>query len=156
MNIRSMFRSRFAKAALVVAGLTGVSFAAPKIAEATGWSESQVAAQLLVLASGMNLYNAELTDVQINDLTNGYYHTISLNNLQAGQTYVFMGVCDNDCSDMDMSLYDDAGNMVDRDVAPDAYPIVDVNPRWTGDFSLRVSMPDCQANYCSYGVGMFE
>lgn len=156
MNIRSMVRSRFTKVALVVAGLTGIGFTAPKLVEATGWSESQVAAQLLMLAAEMNLYNAELTDVQINNLTNGYYHTIPLNNLQAGQTYVFMGVCDGDCSDMDMSLRDGSGRVISYDTRPDAYPVVNVNPYRTGDFSLRVSMPGCYANYCSYGVGMFE
>src|SRR5688500_127741 len=43
--------------------------------------------------------------------------------LEAGTTYAILGVCDEDCSDVDLSLY--AGStLIDSDVALDDYPIV--------------------------------
>jgi hypothetical protein len=65
-----------------------------------------------------------------------------------------MGVCDTDCSDMDMILYDRAGNVLDKDLQADDVPIV----TWRGgaaDLSLEVRMIKCNAEPCRYGVRAF-
>jgi hypothetical protein len=62
-----------------------------------------------------------------------------------------MGLCDTDCSDMDLVLYDRAGNVIDKDLQADDVPIVS----WHGgaaDLSLEVRMVKCNADPCRYGV----
>lgn len=75
--------------------------------------------------------------------------------LQAGRTYKLYAVCDGDCGNMDLCLYDSNGNLIDCDRLADAKPIVEVTPRWSDTFRLKVSMVDCRSNDCSFGIGVF-
>ena len=68
-----------------------------------------------------------------------------------GDPTEIMGLCDTDCSDMDLILYDRAGNILDKDVQTDDVPIV----TWHGgaaDLDLEVRMVKCKADPCHYGV----
>ncbi|MGA7935472.1 MAG: hypothetical protein WCA35_18115, partial [Kovacikia sp.] len=69
--------------------------------------------------------------------------------------YGLIGVCDRDCRDLDLRLYDENGNLVAADTSSDDTPFVSLTPRWSGQFYLRVDMANCRANYCYYGVGVF-
>jgi hypothetical protein len=75
--------------------------------------------------------------------------------LQAGVSYVLVGVCDNDCPDVDLMLLDDSGNEVDSDYETDAVPIVEVTPLRTQSYSVHVYMADCSSGPCVYGVGVY-
>jgi hypothetical protein len=75
--------------------------------------------------------------------------------LGAGLEFVVMGACDADCEDMDLALYDAAGNEVDSDFEMDDFPIVAASPASSGTYRLRVSMPGCTANPCSYALQTF-
>jgi len=75
--------------------------------------------------------------------------------LRAGQQYMIAGACDNDCSDLDFTLYDAAGNEVDQDIELDDFPIVTVTPGRTAQYRVRVSMASCSAEPCRYGVGIW-
>ncbi len=75
--------------------------------------------------------------------------------LRAGFTYTIVGACDDDCQDMDLTLYDAAGNVLDTDVELDSLPILEVTPTATATYQLEVSMVDCQAPPCYYGIGVF-
>jgi eukaryotic-like serine/threonine-protein kinase len=76
-------------------------------------------------------------------------------NLEAGTRYVIVSVCDQDCSDLDLFLFDENDNAIGSDIQPDALPVVEVTPRWTGQFALRMKMEACNANYCYYGIGVY-
>jgi hypothetical protein len=67
----------------------------------------------------------------------GFFHLGSLRNgaserltvrLGPGMRTQLMGGCDNDCSNLDLILYDSAGNRIDQDVETDDYPIVSTMP----------------------------
>ncbi len=51
------------------------------------------------------------------------------------------GSCDYDCYDLDLYLYDSAGNLVASDTLLDSFPIV--NAPYTGNFTIEVTMPNC-------------
>lgn len=80
-------------------------------------------------------------------------HTI---NLREDEEYVIVGECDEDCSDLDLFLYDENDNLIDSDVEMDDYPIVRVTPAWTGRFRVRVSMATCSTEPCWYGLGVLS
>lgn len=75
--------------------------------------------------------------------------------LQKGMRYVLVSVCDQDCSDIDVKVFDENNNEVGRDTEEDDKPIVEVTPRWTGQFRIRIEMFNCNRNPCYYGIGVF-
>jgi hypothetical protein len=75
--------------------------------------------------------------------------------LHAGKKYALIGVCDNDCKDLDLVLYDADGNQVDADLQKDDYPLVQVTPTETQRYRVKVIMADCQTSPCWYGIGVY-
>jgi hypothetical protein len=75
--------------------------------------------------------------------------------LDAGRSYALLGVCDEDCSDLDMRLYDADGNEIDSDIETDDYPVVEVRPVRTARFRVKVSMAACSTSPCFYGVAVY-
>lgn len=73
--------------------------------------------------------------------------------LNAG-TYVIVGMCDADCSDLDLVL-SSADGEVDSDVATDDAPVVTVELTRRTTLNLRVVMAACSSAPCRYGVGVF-
>ena len=75
--------------------------------------------------------------------------------LKKGMSSTIVSVCDADCSDLDLVLRDEGGNDIDNDDQRDDMPIVSVQPKWTGKFTLRVKMYSCNNNPCYYGIGIY-
>ena len=78
--------------------------------------------------------------------------------LNLDRSYRLVGVCDQQCSDMDMKLYNSGGALVDEDTSTDDIPLVDVSPRASGSYTMKVTMADCSnAGYgCYYGVTLLR
>jgi hypothetical protein len=75
--------------------------------------------------------------------------------LDIGTLYQIMGACDNDCSDLDLTLYNSAGREIDSDLQLDDYPVVSVEPGRTATYRVKVTMANCSAEPCRYGIGIF-
>lgn len=75
--------------------------------------------------------------------------------LRRGLQYAVISVCDQDCSDIDVTVYDENENEVGRDTQADDKPIVAVTPRRTGQFRIKIRMYRCNRNPCYYGIGIF-
>lgn len=71
--------------------------------------------------------------------------------LRAGRTYKFVGVCDTDCSDLDLILNYENGEEAVRDTLTDDVPIIEFSPRTTGLYNLTVRMYECSVSPCRYG-----
>lgn len=116
---------------------------------------NQVRNQLIEAAGILLEGNYSLTHTPyVGDLSDSHTDLLTLN-LRSGITYQFVGVCDEDCSDLDLALYDGNGNLIDSDTAYNDIPLVSVTPRWNQQFRLKIDMADCSASYCNYGVGTF-
>jgi hypothetical protein len=83
------------------------------------------------------------------DLREGWHsdHTIRLS---YGTEYVMRGICDEDCTDLDLKLYDSNGNLLDEDVEPDDTPIIVHTARYSGNYTLRVIMARCRIEPCKW------
>lgn len=75
--------------------------------------------------------------------------------LRAGHSYRILGVCDADCSDLDLRLIDQNGGVIAVDVAPDDVPILDATPRVTGQHTIEVSMRRCATAPCYFAVNVY-
>ncbi|GGQ93578.1 hypothetical protein [Deinococcus ruber] len=96
----------------------------------------------------------DLRDMDV--IYKGRFITITYT-LVAGRTYKIVGVCDDDCTNLDLELRDNSGTLIDRDNADNKIPVVDVKVRRTGDFKLKVIMTGCaSAGGCEYGVDVYR
>jgi hypothetical protein len=75
--------------------------------------------------------------------------------LQGGRSYKLIGVCDNDCTDLDITLYDSDGDVVDRDLLDDDKPVVSVSGKSGGRYRMNVSMAKCSTSSCYYSVAVY-
>jgi hypothetical protein len=84
----------------------------------------------------------------------GQYHQYPMT-LNVGGDYRIIGVCDNDCSNFDLALYDQNNNLISQDVLTDATPIVSVAPQWTGPFQVQAGMQACSVQPCYYALVLY-
>jgi hypothetical protein len=114
----------------------------------------QIGVQLIEAAKHLGLEGYQLThDPFIDELGSGREDDISIT-LDRGTSYAIVGVCDEDCNDIDLALYDDNGRLVASDVQKDDIPFIKVEPRWNARFTIRVLMPSCGNSPCRYGIGV--
>jgi hypothetical protein len=98
-------------------------------------------------------YSADRAPVMGN-LNAGNQESVLIN-LSAGVQYAILGVCDNDCRDVDLRVHDPLGNMLGEDVATDDTPVVEFVAASTGQYRVTVIMAQCSTNPCYYGVQVF-
>lgn len=76
--------------------------------------------------------------------------------LVSGIEYMIMGVCDQDCDDLDLTLTDPDGNEITSDALNDAYPVLLFTAPTGGAHILWVTMYDCSVSPCSFGYKVFR
>lgn len=95
----------------------------------------------------------------------GKYHIDDMKNdqtdeqsvlLEAGVDYMIIGACDEDCSDIDMSLLDSDDFEIDADEDDDNAPVLFVRPEATGKYMVVTEMYDCEAEPCSFGYTILK
>lgn len=112
----------------------------------------QVKAQLaLIKLAGSQSGWEETHNDKFDKLDDGESDSFSFR-LQKGRSYKIISVCDNDCSDLDLILYDENDQEISKDNGDDSMPMVEVRPKWTGRFSLKVRMYSCKNNPCYYAI----
>lgn len=74
--------------------------------------------------------------------------------LQKGWQYVLFSVCDADCSDIDITVFDENNRQVARDNDADDNPMITISPKLTGKFRIVVDMYKCINSPCYYGIGV--
>ena len=75
--------------------------------------------------------------------------------LPAGSTYILMGVCDNDCSDLDMALLQ-GGAELSKDTTKDDWPLIEVTPKGDAAYQMKVTMYDCKTPTCGYQLSVWK
>ena len=76
--------------------------------------------------------------------------------MDGGTAHTLLGVCDEDCSDIDLYLYDEGGVLIDSDASTDDVPVLLVTPPRRGRYRVQVTMYDCQVEPCFYAVGLYQ
>lgn len=134
--------------AIVIGGIAASAFAQQEYV-------GQVRAQLDGTRRLMADEGYEKThDYRIGDLANGRSDSFTVT-LRKGWEYVLTSVCDNDCSDLDIKVFDENNNQIAEDKEVDDAPIVEVTPKWTGQFRIQVTMYQCSDDPCYFGLAVF-
>ena len=118
------------------------------------WS-ANVERQLELVSSRLRSAGLSKTKTWIDAMPTGNQQYIDFS-LTAHNTYHFIGVCDQDCQDLDLYLRDGDGNLIDSDTSPDDTPIVTVTPKYDGNFRLYVKMVRCVTSPCRWAVGSYQ
>jgi hypothetical protein len=76
--------------------------------------------------------------------------------LDAGFSYLIVGVCDNDCSDVDLALEDEEGVAVVSDTGSGDMPMIRFTPSATAVYWIDPTMHACSTEPCAYGIAVFR
>lgn len=93
------------------------------------------------------------SSIQSGALREGSTERIALH-VGGGGVDSIIGVCDSSCSNLDLVLYDGAGNVIDKDVLSDDSPIVS-RTGGTTNLTVEVQMVKCAMSSCRYGLRAF-
>jgi hypothetical protein len=75
--------------------------------------------------------------------------------LRVGQEIRVAGVCDQNCADLDLRVFDPRGRIVAMDTGDDDSPVVDMQAEMYGQHTIEVDMIDCAASRCRYAVNVY-
>lgn len=140
---------------LLLTAALGAVLLAPAAAHAQDAWVRQVRAQISAAGQAFEQRGYELTHrIYTGSLNDDESEVVQLD-LDVGMEYQIMGACDEDCTDLDFTLYDGAGNVIDSDMLDDDVPVVSVTVARSGAFRVRVSMATCSVEPCRYGIGIF-
>jgi hypothetical protein len=96
-----------------------------------------------------------LRQPRASQLNNGGSQSFTLQ-LNPGREYTFIGVCDADCSDIDLRLTDARGNVLAEDVLVDDTPVLRYTARRAiPNARMTAVMAACSVDPCFYQVGSF-
>jgi hypothetical protein len=74
----------------------------------------------------------------------------------SGGEYRVVAVCDVDCRNIDLRLYDQMGNPIIADGAVGRAATITSQPRWTGPFVVEVRITHCRAAPCYFALNVYE
>ncbi len=142
-------------AVAVWAGATLLGAPHMAVAQTRQW-EAEVEQQLASAGQLFSGHGFEPThDTYTGTLRSSEYEYLTVT-LHAGTRYALVGMCDNDCRELDLELYDADGSEVDADREPDDAPTVVARPDVTQQYRLKVIMSTCSASPCYYGIGVYS
>ena len=75
--------------------------------------------------------------------------------MPVGSDYIIMGVCDNDCLDLDLSLLK-GGIELSEDTTDDDWPLVNVTPTGGAEYQIKVTMYQCSTPNCGYQLTVWK
>jgi len=73
-----------------------------------------------------------------------------------GVSYLVFGVCDGDCTVVDLALVDGAGTVIKTDTDSRDFPVLDFTPTTTGDYKVRITMAECKLAPCYAGARVYR
>jgi len=75
--------------------------------------------------------------------------------VERGVSYKILGICDNDCSNVDLRVFNMNGQNIGEDVTPDDIPIVELEPTGNGTVQFEAHMVACSAEPCYHAVEVY-
>ncbi len=115
--------------------------------------QQQISAALRAAAGRVSLRSAQ-PDGQplMGVLPGGKSDNTRFVELRAGVHYAIVGVCDDNCSDVDLRIFGPSGAKVAEDVQQNATPTLEFTAPAAGRYRLAIEMVACSANPCAWGV----
>jgi len=145
-------RSRFASALLVVA--LGCATATEALAQNS--FQQQVRNHLDSAAASVVRQGYSPDRDPVTGSLNGGARESMMINLTGGTRYAIVGVCDNNCTDVDLRIWDPSGTKLAEDIMTDDAPVLEFTATNTGQYRVSVEMATCSTNPCHWGFQVFS
>ena len=118
--------------------------------------QDQIRAQLQVAAQTVAEQGyVPAQEIVSGNLNQGARETMMVT-LQGGGIYAIVGVCDEDCTDVDLRLDGPNGALLAEDIASDDTPVLEFVAPANGQYRLTVVMPGCSTAPCYWGVQLYQ
>mgnify|MGYP001476066655 FL=1 len=75
--------------------------------------------------------------------------------LATGVDYRVIGVCDRDCADLDLLLFDANGAPLTQDRSTSSQPMIGIQPAYGGTYTIQVQMYNCSVAPCYYALALY-
>jgi len=75
--------------------------------------------------------------------------------LSTGVDYRVIGVCDRDCADLDLVMFDANGSPLVQDRSTTSQPIIGIQPAYSGNYTIQVQMYNCSVAPCYYAIALY-
>lgn len=115
--------------------------------------EEQVAGQIAAIHDDIASDFEYASDMVIGEIeaggSDGFPMTVN-----SDAEYIIVAVCDADCGDVDLVVYDAEEDQAAADVEYDDYPVIEFQGE--GEYWVEVVMTDCAAETCLYAIQVFE
>ncbi len=135
------------------AAATVAAVAALALVPATAKAQSVIDQITTQTVQVMGYAGLRLNSHRDGNLNNHQYGEYTVQ-VPAGETVVFAGICDGDCSDVDLKISMN-GRSLGEDVLDDDAPIVMLQGFSGGQVTVRVEMPACSVDPCAFRVMVF-
>jgi hypothetical protein len=135
--------------------VSGIAAAVTTVAAAQNTYQQQITNQLTRAASAISGQGYVADRAPVMGSLNDDANEGVLIQLNAGARYAILGVCDNDCTDVDLRIFDPMGNQLDQDLEVDDTPVLEFVASSSGQYRVQVLMATCNQNPCYYGVQVF-
>jgi hypothetical protein len=73
-----------------------------------------------------------------------------------GVPYLIFAVCDGDCTVVDLSLVNSAGQVIKSDTDSGDFPVLDYTPTAAGTYTVRMTMAECKLAPCYAGARAYR
>jgi len=141
------------RAVVVSAAVLAATMAMPATAQNT--YQQQIIRQLSEAATRIQSMGYAADRAPVMGSLNDDAQEATLVQLSAGVHYAILGVCDQDCTDVDLRVYDPMGNMLGEDILTDDHPVVEFTAGSSGQYRVNTIMATCNTNPCYYGVQVY-
>ncbi len=114
--------------------------------------QQQIRASLRAAAGRVALRGAQPEGEARMGVLNGGRQAPEFLELRAGVRYAIVGVCDENCPDLDLRIFGPNLAKIAEDVQQNATPTLEFTAPAAGRYRLSVEMVSCNANPCAWGV----
>jgi hypothetical protein len=76
--------------------------------------------------------------------------------LEAGVSYLITARCDAKCHDVDLTVANAAGQVLQSDTDGDDFPTVTFVPAETATYQVGVKLAECASAACAYGIAVYR
>lgn len=114
--------------------------------------EDQVADQIAAIHAEIASDFEYASDMVIGELEPGYSDGFSMD-VSGDAEYIVIAVCDVDCGDLDLAVYDAYEDEAAADIEYDDYPMIAFQGE--GEYFVEVMMADCEADTCLWAAQVF-
>ena len=75
--------------------------------------------------------------------------------LSSDVSYTILGVCDDNCSDLNLTLNNKQGDKISNDEKQDGIPVISFTPTENSDYRITARPDKCSTEKCEFGMALF-